>query len=286
MNENPEQSHERNPISSKLVSPARRRFILLSVVAGLAAIASPYVVPRLLRRFGFDPDLYSGPLLDRIDELVSRLDRREITPEQFVAEIHRRYRDVDLKSEFNEWLDDTPGYRVARLLYQQYDQIEERSKDRKRTLTLFYVPPGSSHPPHAHHNAASVQCVLKGTVHVRQYERVARYDQRTLEIRPIADGILRPYESILMTERLRNVHWFGASEQPAIILNYSVNGGLRDTFDPVDQRVAGRYYVDPTAGENAGGSILAPEIGLEAAHEKFASHALSEFNASSLGLMR
>ncbi|HKQ72895.1 MAG TPA: hypothetical protein VJ810_04145 [Blastocatellia bacterium] len=260
--------------SSGSVSPARRRFILLSAVAGLAAIASPYVVPRLLRRFELTPDLYRGPLLDKIDELVGRLDRREITQEQFVNEVHRRYNDVDLQAEFNEWLGDSPENRVNRELYRQSDRL----KGRKRTLTLFYIPPRRSHPPHAHHNAASVQCVLKGNAQVRQYERVARHDPRTIKLLPVSDVILRPYESILMTEYERNVHWFGSDDRPAVVLNYSINGGFNDTFDAQNQRPIGRYYVDPTVGDSEGRLILAPEIGVEAAHDKFSPHAIREFN--------
>jgi len=255
-------------------SLARRRFILLSAVAGLAAIVSPYVVPRLLRRFDLTPDLYRGPLLDKINELVGRLDRRVITPEQFVSEVHRRYNEIDLQAEFNEWLGEAPDKRVNRELYRQSDRL----KGRKRTLTLFYIPSRQSHPPHAHHNAASVQCVLKGNAHVRQYERVARRDPRTLKLLPCSDMLLRPYESILMTEYQRNVHWFGADDHPVIVLNYSINGGFSDTFDGAAQRPMGRYYVDPTVGEREGQLILAPEIGVDESYNKFSLHAVSEFS--------
>jgi hypothetical protein len=97
-------------------------------------------------------------------------------------------------------------------------------------------------------------------------------------LHPASDILLRPYESILMTEYQRNVHWFGADDYPAIVLNYSINGGFSDTFDDRGRRPIGRYYVDPTVGEREGRLILAPEIGVEAAHDKFSLHAVHEFN--------
>jgi hypothetical protein len=80
-----------------------------------------------------------------------------------------------------------------------------------------------------------------------------------------------------MTEYQRNVHWFGVDDRPAILLNYSINGGFSDTFDARAQRPIGRYYVDPTVGEREGQLILTPEIGVEAAHDKFARHSIREF---------
>lgn len=257
-----------------LKSPRRRRFILLSILTGLTAVASPLAVPRILRRLELEPDLYRGPLIDRINTSLGRLDHREITPELFTQEIDRLFQETNLQTEFDEWLDDAHTY----VLYRH----RNISPWRQRNIFLFYIPPGTSHAPHAHHEVISIQCALKGTVIARQYERVRRLDPRTLALRPISDGILRAGESLRTTEFFNNVHWFGAEEQPALVLNYNINGGIKETFDPRGKREVGRYYLDPTLEGREGDLIVAPEIGADEAMAKFSSRPPSAFAPAKL----
>ena len=148
---------------------------------------------------------------------------------------------------------------------------------RQRLLMLFFIPPRNAVPAHAHHEVASAQCVVRGSVRVRQYDRARRLDPHTLALQPVSDRMFAAGETILTTERLDNVHWFGAEDVAAVVVNYSLNGGLRDTFDPPDSRPAGRYYLDPTTAKRVDGLIVAPELGSDDAHARFAGHALSEF---------
>lgn len=257
---------------SSLISPRRRRFILLSSIVGLAAIVSPYAVPRLLRRFGLGFDLYRGPLVSKTDDLLGGLERREVNPEQFVSEVHQRFNEIDLEAEFNEWLDEPADHRGTRQLYTKWDATGHRQ------LMLFYIPPRNAHPPHAHHDVISAQCVLKGDVHVRQYERVARLDSRTLTLRPVSDTIFHPDDTILTTEYLNNVHWFGTNDHPAVVLNFNKHGAIENTFDGKSERPTGRYYVDPTTADRYEGTlIVAPEISGDEAKARFSRRALSEF---------
>lgn len=252
-----------------LRSPRRRMFILLSMIAGLGAIASPFAVPRILRRFGLEPDLYSGPLIGRIDNSLGRLDRGEIGPLDFTGEIHRLLHEIDLEAEFNGWMDDGRNY----ILYRNHDV----SPWRKRSILLFYIPPGTAHAPHSHHEVISIQCAVRGEVRQRQYERVKRLAPDRLALRPVSDGVLEPGESLRTTEFHNNVHWFGAESQPAIVLNYNINGGIEKTFDPKGGREVGRYYLDPTVSDREGDLIAAPELGYEEAIARFAERPLSAF---------
>lgn len=257
-----------------LRSPRRRMFILLSMIAGLGAIASPFAVPRILRRFGLEPDLYSGPLIGRIDDSLGRLDRGEIGPEDFTGEIHKLLHEIDLEGEINEWLDDGRNY----VLYRNRDI----SPWRRRSILLFYIPPGTAHAPHSHHQVISIQCAVKGEVRQRQYERVRRLAPDRLALRPVSDGVLKPGESLRTTEFHNNVHWFGAEKEPAIVLNYNINGGIEKTFDPKGDRGVGRYYLDPTVSDRDGDLIAAPELGSEEAIARFAARPLSAFPGATL----
>jgi hypothetical protein len=151
-------------------------------------------VSRWIRRFGFKFDFYCGPLVVKINDLLDRLDRREITAEQFVSELHQRYNEFDLESEFNQWLGEVPEDCLSvRSLYERTDEM------RQSVLHLSYIPPMNSIPPHAHHNLASAQCILKGNLHVRQYDRIARLGPHTLTLRLVSDTILHQYDTILTT---------------------------------------------------------------------------------------
>ncbi len=249
------------------------RFTLISSIVGLTKIVSPYAVSRWIRRFGLKSDFYCGPLAAKINDLLDRLDRREITAEQFVSELHQRYIEIDLQTEFNHWLGEVPeDGRSVRTLYERVDQM------RKGMLHLSYIPPMNSIPPHAHHDLASAQCILKGNLHVRQYDRIARLDTHMLSLRLVSDTILHQYDTILTTEHLNNVHWFGTNDLPAVVLNFNVIGGFDDTFNVKGTRPVGRYYIDPTTKVREGDLIVAPEISSDEAHARFARHALSEFD--------
>ena len=259
-------------VKSKPTAPSYIGFTLLSSIVGLVKIVSPYSVRRLMRRFGLEAELYRGPLVAKINNLLERLDQGEIAAEQFVSELRQRYNEIDLESEFNEWIGDVSEYHGTRTLYEKIDTT------RASTLHLSYISPASCIPPHAHHNLASAQCVLKGNLHVRQYDRIARLDPHTLTLRPVSDAIFHQYDSILTTEYLNNVHWFGTNDLPAVVLNFNVIGGFDDTFNIKGTRPVGRYYIDPTTKARDGGLIVAPEISSDEAHARFARHALSEFD--------
>lgn len=256
---------------TKPVSPSRRRFVLLSTLAGLTVMCSPHAVARTLREFGFASERRDNPVVDQISELFDRLDRRDISPETFVREVRKHYEEIDLEKELREELEVTTATGRTYWLYRKID------KTRSRTLELYYMPANYFAPPHAHHDHASAQCVLGAELQVRQYERVARLDRRHLTLRPVSDRIFRPYEVMATTEHLLNVHWFGPVDRPVVILNAKVVGGFDRTFEIKDGRPKGRYFVDPTTGVRQDDLIVATEIGRDEAYSRFSRRALREF---------
>lgn len=137
------------------------------------------------------------------------------------------------------------------------------------TVSVLYLAPGEVHPPHHHHNVTSVQIVLDGEVHGREYERVRRLDEETVLLRPLFDGCLPPGSLLLAQEWARNAHWFAAGHAgPALIWNCNARGFEDRTFDPSDGRPLGRRLLHPSETAYEGG-ISAREIDVEEAYRTF-----------------
>jgi hypothetical protein len=115
--------------------------------------------------------------------------------------------------------------------------------------------------------------VLKGSYHVRQYERVRRVEPGVIAIRQVSELVDVGFEGpcIDMTDDRLNVHWFGTTgSEPVLALNVVVIAPLAPaaTFHGAEEsRAPGQYYVDPTGVPGSDGLILAPSIGHERAEE-------------------
>lgn len=249
---------------------SRRGFVLLAASAGLGALAAPALLPRLVRALQPSAADLRDRLVQRLDALAGMLERGELDAASFVREVQMRLDDSELPTVLADRL---AAARTGDAIEGVWSQ---RQGKQRRMLMLFFIAPGHSHPPHAHHDVASVQTVVRGSLQVRQYARESRLAPRTLALRPVADRTLGPGGVILTTERIDNVHWFGAVDQPAVVFNYSLNGGLRDLLEPTAERGPGRYFVDPTAAP-VDGLIVAPHLGEDEAESRFAHHPLSDF---------
>lgn len=225
-----------------------------------------------------DSEEYRGPLLAKIAVLLDRLDRKEIVATDFVIELSKRYGEFDLIAEFGPWLGNDPGENEMKEIFAR------NTRGHHQSLGLFFVAPRAAHPPHAHHDLMSAQCVLRGKVHLRQYDRVSRVDEKHLTLRATHDFVLGAGGRILMTEGQNNVHWFGTEDEPAVILNVNVSGTAERTFDKPGSRGKGRYFIDPFYGKADGGLILAEEISKAEAHRRFSRHSLKDFPKVTLPL--
>ena len=251
-------------------SPNRREFIFLSLCLGLCTFSSARTLAKSLKALDIHSD-YRGPLISKTGSLIARLDRKEISAEIFVNELSKYYDEMDLTKELSPWLESSHGENEMK------DIFTRENRDHNEVMSLFFIAGNSSHPPHAHHDLMSTQCVLRGKVHVRQYNRIDRLDKKHLTIRLTNEAVLDRSGKILMTENKDNVHWFGAVDEPAVILNYNISGTYQKTFDPLGSRHKKRYHVDPMTGEHSNGMIIAREMTKDEAYEKYSSRPLSEF---------
>jgi len=219
-----------------------------------------------------DVDDYAGPLKARCLELVRRLTDGELVVDAYQREVAALFADPGVRTEL--------AAPLARALEEQRDHVFFRQQEgsRRITLQLLYLAPREVHPPHCHHNLISNQMNLHGRCHVREFDRVARLAEDTLLLRLVRDGWFGPGDLMQTTEVHRNAHWFAADEHPCVVLNFYLLGYQRWTFDPaVAGRRKGRQVLDPTAGVQEDGLIVAKELDFAAGYAKFGGRALADF---------
>ncbi len=218
-----------------------------------------------------DVEAETGPLLREARELVGRLERRALTPDLYIKEVQALYRRIDPAAALKPW--------IARALAERQDQVLWRKTlpGRSQFIQLLYLQPREVHPPHCHHNLISLQMVLHGRVHIREYDRVARLGPDSLLLRIRKDGVFGPGGLMDTTEIEKNAHWFAAGDDPAVILNFYILGYQEWTFDPPELSRKGRKMLDPTGPVQRDGLIVAREIPIEEGYIKFGNKPLADF---------
>ncbi len=216
---------------------------------------------------------YDGPLLQGALRVVERSREGLITPDEYqdeIGELFDRFPPVQVLSEWTE-----------RSLAEGRDiMLYWRTEPNGIRFQILHMRPREVHPPHGHANLISNQLVLHGSVHLREYDRVARIDSETVLLKLRSDGWVGVGERIQTTAVDREVHWFGAGDTPAVQLNFSVGGLQHWTFDG---RSRGRVYFDPTGPVQGDGLIIAKQITAQEAEARFQGHALAEFPPRRLG---
>jgi hypothetical protein len=258
----------------------RRDFIESMLLLGLTACAGPRVATRALR--SGDP---VGPLFRELSGLADQVVDR-VTAREFARLAGARLLELELEEDvLADWARQGPvdpgiGHNGTRILHRR--SLDAAGEAGGLMAILFYTPAGVSNPPHEHHNLISVKRVLKGSYHVRQYERVRRVEPGVIAIRQVSElldvGLDGP--CVDMTDDRLNVHWFGAvGHEPVLALNIVAVAPLAPaaTFHGVrEPRAPGQYYLDPTSPPDRDGLILARSIGREQA-EAFARLPLAAF---------
>ncbi|MBM3573905.1 MAG: hypothetical protein FJX52_16340 [Alphaproteobacteria bacterium] len=208
-----------------------------------------------------DVDIYRDRLWSEAQHAIERIDRHEITPDEYLAGITDLHARIDPVRELKPW--------IERALAERRDQVlnQKTTPEKAWTLQLLYLEPGEVHPPHHHHNLISIQVILHGRVYGREWDRVARVAPDLILLRTVTDRWFAPGDRFETTETRRNAHWFCADDKPAVILNFYIHGFQAWTFDPPGVR--GRRMIDPTHGVQADGLIIAKELTLHDGHALF-----------------
>jgi hypothetical protein len=259
----------------KLSRLGRRDFIESMLLVGLTACAGPRAASRALR--AAPPADPVGPLFAELAHLSDDLASGRLTGRGFARRAGARLMELELEDDvLADWerrgpVDPGIGHNGTRILDRR--DLRFGGRPGATDAILFYTPPGVTNPPHEHHNLISIKRVLKGSYHVRQYERVRRIEPGVIAIRQVSELVDVNFEGpcVEMTDDRRNVHWFGAAGKgPVLALNIVVIAPLApaDTFHGAQEpRAPGQYYLDPTGVPGSDGLILAPAIGRERAEE-------------------
>ncbi|WP_114947832.1 hypothetical protein [Microvirga calopogonii] len=210
------------------------------------------------------------PLVHRSVELIGRLRRRELTPAQYQVAVKAMHDELDLTNSLAPWIEQTLAAKQDVVLYRR------TGKAHREAIQLFYIDPNVFHPPHCHHNILSTQLVLVGKAHVREFDRIARLSEDTLLMRLKRDAWIGPGEALRTTEIDNNCHWFGAGDEPVVMLNFNAYGYQDWTFNPKDRPLR-RNLIDPTYGRNPDGLLIGKEVSVEEAYSKFGGRPLSDF---------
>lgn len=268
----------------KLSRLDRRDFIEGMLLLGLTACGGPRAARSALKASP-SPDGAVGPFFGRIDRLAEQFAAGRITSGEYVHMVGAELMELELEQDvIEDWSRRGPadpgvgknGFRTVHIRPLRAGHPGGQTK-----AILFFSPAHTSHPPHEHHNLMSCKRVLKGTYHVRQYERLRAVEPGVIAVRQVSElldvNFSGPY--IDMTDHRLNVHWFGASAEPVLALNLNVENAMRpeDTFHgPQEVRPFGPYWVDPTGPADADGVILARNMDREKA-EEFAVRPVSAF---------
>ncbi len=269
----------------KLSGLDRRDFIESMLLIGLSACAGPRAATRALRAAP-PGDRALGPLFREISALADDLARDRATAREFARRTGARLMELELEDDvLVDWERQGPddpgiGRNGTRILHRRDLDLDGGAG--RIMAILFYTPAGVTNPPHEHHNLISVKRVLKGSYHVRQYERVRRVEPGVIAIRQVSELTSVDFDGpcVDMTDDRLNVHWFGAvGREPVLALNVVAMAPLapaRTFHGPHETRAPGQYYIDPTDTPGSDGLILARSIGREQA-EQFARLPLAAF---------
>ena len=210
--------------------------------------------------------------------LLEQLRNRSIDCETFQSQMRDACSQPDLLKSLQPALERLDQSNTAEWL------VRRHVGNYRYTVQVYILQPSTSQAPHQHHNLISTHVVLKGQVHLREYERVEKDAEDILLLQPVRDEILEAGDMFQASEWARNVHWFGAVGAPALMFSVDARGYEQTTFhsDNDDQSSFGRLYLDPTVVDNSGhtlGVCLAETV----AKSRFGNRPLSDFPSPDVG---
>ena len=180
---------------------------------------------------------YKGVLSEEIIAYIPELEKGELA-EDIVQQLYERARNLAIKGEF-DYLIDTSGF--SKLQSVEICRCYGYHSQKRWKLQLFYMPKGTEHEPHAHHNLDSFLVVLKGKIWIREFRRETPAASGKIRISKATDRVAVAYDGMITTEFGNNIHHFGA-EEDTVCLNFNLRGYNKKTFLE-DHKGYGRRYL-------------------------------------------
>jgi hypothetical protein len=181
---------------------------------------------------------------NKVEELMSRVDLAELM--RFIN-FERLIRSLDYPDA---------GPTIAKV---SFPAVEGLPTDLAYSKKIFAMRKDRSIIPHGHVNMATSHLVLRGSLHLRNFDRIERHPEHLL-IRPSIDRVIHPGEDTTISEDHNNVHWFTALTDTAYTFDVVVQSldpkGDEPTLD----------FIDPDHGERLSGDLIrAKRIPMETA---------------------
>ena len=221
------------------------------------------------RLFGQDVAPLVGDWLKQLDALGRELKDEKLKDVAFQGALEELYKKVDLPALLKS-LDFDRLARETKLPDQGAESVSPNLAaiaGVPRNLIfgrqIFAMKKGRSVVPHGHDNMATGFLILQGTFHGRHWDRVEDLDDHYL-IRPTIDRKFEPGSFSTVSDHKDNVHWFTAESETAFLFNIHILG-----YNPENDRVPTRVYVDPQGERVSGGLIKAAKISHDQANQRY-----------------
>ncbi len=203
----------------------------------------------------------------KLNEYCADLNTKSITPLQWQERIEELYSKINLAEllKFIDFENLRKGFRFPELgvatkpvKFPSLDGLPEKTIFVKK---IFGMKKDRAIIPHGHSNMASAHLILKGELHIRQYEKIEQ-NSKSLIIKPSIDRNIRAGEFSSISDKLNNVHWFIANTESAF------------TFDVIMLDLNERKYdihnLDIFEAEDLkNGTLRVPVLEVRSALEKY-----------------
>lgn len=206
---------------------------------------------RAIRVFKIGP--YKGYVVREIFSVLNSSDYK--TSREKIGELERIVKEASERGEFENW---TQG-NVAIQKNLSLAKWKSMWTNKYWNLQLFFIPANHEHPPHFHHNLSSFFIVQKGSLRMREYEKISIKDD-VITLKEMRNEVLVPYMSSVSTELYRNAHWFSTEDKSVIGLNFNMRGYEEKIVDKsMRTRGGGRRYID-MANHVREGDIISAKV--------------------------
>jgi hypothetical protein len=190
----------------------------------------------------------------QVHEISSDLTARKLTPTEWQDRVEQIFSKVDLP-ELLRSIDfdklqrsfDLPE-NAANWTNIDFRKASDNPTELSYTTRIFGMKQGRSIVPHGHHNLVSCHLIIRGDMHVRNYERL-RDESDSLVIRPTIDKHISVRDCSSQSSLRNNVHWFTALSSTAFTFDVFVQD-----LDP--DRPSGIDFIDPMHAESLGDGTL------------------------------
>lgn len=202
-----------------------------------------------------------------LNELCSDLKKQAISPQVWQEQIEKLYQVVNLKEllEFIDFNNLAKGFTYPDLGVNtktvKFPKLEGLPEKTVFVKKIFGMKKDRSIIPHGHSNMVSAHLVIKGEMHLRQYEKLNQ-EANSLIIKPTVDEMVAVGASSSISDEKNNVHWFVANTETAY------------TFDVIILDLAGEQYDIHNIDINekldlADGTMRVPLLDVETALKKY-----------------